>query len=299
MIGISGRTRVCALIGDPVWHSLSPTIQNAAFEHLGLDYVYVAFNVSAENLEKAILGVRGLGIYGLNITMPHKISIIKYLDILDESARRIGSVNTVLNRDERLVGYTTDGVGALNALRYAGVDPSGKKIVILGAGGASRAISFTLAEYARELIILNRTVERAVDLVRNIRDALGDLVNVKAGELADRNLERELKDADILINATSIGMKPNDSETPVRCDFLHSNLTVFDIIYEPLETRLIREARIAGAKTIDGLSMLIHQGAASFEIWTGMRAPVEVMKEAALKKMREAEGYNRGMKDDW
>ncbi|MEM3134751.1 MAG: shikimate dehydrogenase, partial [Candidatus Bathyarchaeia archaeon] len=171
--------------------------------------------------------------------------------------------------------------------------------VILGAGGASRAISFTLAEYARELIILNRTVERAVDLARNIRDALGDLVNVKAGELADRNLERELKDADILINATSIGMKPNDSETPVRCDFLHSNLTVFDIIYEPLETRLIREARIAGAKTIDGLSMLIHQGAASFEIWTGMRAPVEVMKEAALKKMREAEGYNRGMKDDW
>lgn len=289
MIGISGRTRVCALIGDPVWHSLSPTIQNAAFEHLGLDYVYVAFNVSAENLERAILGIRGLGIYGLNVTMPHKISIIRYLDALDKSVGGIGSVNTVLNRDGRLVGYTTDGVGALNALKYAGVDPSGKKIIVLGAGGASRAISFTLAEYARELIILNRTVERAVDLARSIRNALGDLVNVKAGELADWNLERELRDADILINATSIGMKPNDSETPVRCDFLHSNLTVFDIVYEPLETRLIKEAKIAGAKTIDGLSMLIHQGAASFEVWTGMKAPVEVMREAALKKIREAE----------
>lgn len=297
MMGISGKTRVCALIGEPVWHSLSPIIQNAAFEYLGLDYVYVAFNVSAENLERAILGVRGLGIYGLNVTMPHKISVIKYLDVLDESASRIGSVNTILNRDGRLIGYTTDGVGALNALKYAGANPFGKKIVVLGAGGASRAISFTLAEYARELVILNRTVERAEDLARNIRDALGDWVNVRAGKLADWNLERELKDANILINATSLGMKPNDSETPVKRDFLHSNLTVFDIVYEPLETRLLREARLAGAKTIDGLSMLIHQGAASFEIWTGMRAPIDVMREAALKRICEVEGCSG--RDDW
>ena len=289
---VSGKTKVCAVIGDPVEHSLSPIIHNAAFQHLNLDYVYVAFNVRAYQLKDAILGVRGLGIYGLNVTMPHKISIIKYLDELDETAKRIGSVNTVLNKDGRLIGYTTDGVGAFNALKYAGSDPLGKKVVVLGAGGASRSICFTLAERVRELIILNRTLERAVSLANNIREVLGGKVNVRAASLVDENLRKELKDADILINATSVGMKPNDAYTPVKRDFLHRNLTVFDIVYNPLETRLLREAKLIGAKTIDGLSMLIHQGAVSFEIWTGVKAPIDVMREAALRKIEETEKEN-------
>ena len=289
---VSGKTKVCAVIGDPVEHSLSPIIHNAAFQHLNLDYVYVAFNVRASQLKDAILGVRGLGIYGLNVTMPHKISIIKYLDELDETAKRIGSVNTVLNKDGRLIGYTTDGVGAFNALKYAGSDPLGKKVVVLGAGGASRSICFTLAERVRELIILNRTLERAVSLANNIREVLGGKVNVRAASLVDENLRKELKDADILINATSVGMKPNDAYTPVKRDFLHRNLTVFDIVYNPLETRLLREAKLIGAKTIDGLSMLIHQGAVSFEIWTGVKAPIDVMREAALRKIEETEKEN-------
>jgi len=289
-VNVSGKTRVCAVIGDPVEHSLSPAIQNAAFQHLNLDYIYVAFNVRADQLKDAITGVRGLGIYGLNVTMPHKISIVKYLDELDETAERIGSVNTVLNKNGRLIGYTTDGIGALNALKYAGSDPSGKKVVVLGAGGASRSICFTLAEHARELIILNRTLEKAVSLANNIREVLGGGVNVRALRLIDGNLRRELKDADILINATSVGMKPNDAYTPVKRDFLSRNLTVFDIVYDPLETRLLREARSVGAKTVNGLSMLIHQGAVSFEIWTGVKAPIEVMREAALRKIRENEG---------
>ena len=289
---VSGKTKVCAVIGDPVEHSLSPIIHNVAFQHLSLDYVYVAFNVRASQLKDAILGVRGLGIYGLNVTMPHKISIIKYLDELDETAKRIGSVNTVLNKNGKLIGYTTDGVGAFNALRYAGSDPLGKKVVVLGAGGASRSICFTLAERVRELIILNRTLERAVSLANNIREVLGGKVNVRAASLVDENLRKELEDANILINATSVGMKPNDAYTPVKRDFLHRNLTVFDIVYNPLETRLLREAKLIGAKTIDGLSMLIHQGAVSFEIWTGVKAPIDVMREAALRKIEETEKEN-------
>jgi shikimate dehydrogenase len=285
MMDISGRTKVCALIGYPVDHSLSPIIQNASFRHLGLDYVYVAFNVQPEELKGAILGVKSLGIYGLNVTMPHKISIIQYLDELDVDAKRAGSVNTILNLNGKLIGYTTDGIGALNALKYAGVDPSGKKIVILGAGGASRSISFALAKWACEIVVLNRTLEKAMMLVNDVKRALGAETNIRASQFNDENLRMEIENADILINATSIGMKPKEAETPVKREFLRRDLVVFDIVYDPLETKLLREAKIIGAKTIDGLSMLIHQGAVSFEIWTGFKAPIEVMRKAALKKI--------------
>ncbi|MEM2913318.1 MAG: shikimate dehydrogenase [Candidatus Bathyarchaeia archaeon] len=289
-MNISGKTRVCALIGDPVEHSLSPMIQNAAFKHLSLDYVYVAFNVRADRLKDAVSGIRALNMHGLNVTMPHKIAIIKYLDGLDETASRVGSVNTILNSDGRLIGYTTDGLGALNALKSADADPSGKKVVILGAGGSSRAVSFTLAEIASELVILNRTFERAKDLKNALCRVLGEGLRIKAAPLTDEYLKKELEDADILINATSVGMKPKSDDTPVKQDYLRKDLVVFDLVYEPLETRLLREARLAGAKVIDGLSMLIHQGAASFKIWTGMEAPVEIMMDAALKRIKQLKG---------
>jgi len=283
---ISGKTRICALIGDPVEHSLSPCFQNAAFQHLGLDFVYVAFTVKPEDLEKAILGVRSLGIYGLNVTMPHKISIIKHLDELDEYAEKVRSVNTVLNQNGRLIGYTTDGVGVLIALRFNGVDPSKKKIVILGAGGASRSISFALAEEAKELVILNRTVAKAEKLASDLNHFIKEYAEIRWGGLTEETLKRELKDADILVNATSVGMSPKEDETPVDKGNLHSDLTVFDLVYHPLETRLLREAKTVGAKTINGLSLLIHQGAASFEIWTGVKAPVEVMMKAAEEEVK-------------
>ncbi|MEM1514622.1 MAG: shikimate dehydrogenase [Candidatus Bathyarchaeia archaeon] len=288
MIRITGETKVCVLIGYPVEHSLSPTMHNAAFEYLSLNYVYVAFNVAPERLKEAISGIRGLGIRGANVTMPHKISVIKYLDELNKNARLAGSVNTILNRDGRLIGYTTDGLGALNALKQASSDPSDKKVVILGAGGASRSISFALANYVQELVILNRTFERARELASDLRRVFSS-AGIRAGSLSDNVLEEELRDADIVINATSIGMKPNVNETPIKRELLHGNLTVFDIVYEPLETRLLREAKSVGAKTIDGLSLLVHQGALSFEIWTGVKAPIEVMREAALRKIKEKE----------
>jgi len=283
---ISGKTRICALIGDPVEHSLSPCFQNAAFQHSGLDFVYVAFTVKPEDLENAVLGVRSLGIYGLNVTMPHKISIIKHLDELDEYAEKVRSVNTVLNQNGRLIGYTTDGVGVLNALRFNGVNPSKKKIVILGAGGASRSISFALAEEAKELVILNRTVAKAEKLASDLNHFIKEYAEIRWGGLTEETLKRELKDADILVNATSVGMSPKEDETPVDKGNLHSDLTVFDLVYHPLETRLLREAKTVGAKTINGLSLLIHQGAASFEIWTGVKAPVEVMMKAAEEEVK-------------
>ena len=287
---VSGRTKVCAVIGDPVEHSLSPCFQNAAFQHLKLDFIYVAFTVKAEDLGDAISGVRSLGIYGLNVTMPHKISVIKYLDELDERADRIKSVNTILNRNGKLIGYTTDGIGVLNALKYNGIDPKGKKVVILGAGGAARSASYALSEVAGELVILNRTIERARNLASKVRKLIGSHVNVKWDGLTEESLRREIREADILINATPVGMSPDVNGTLVEKRLLHPDMVVFDMIYHPLKTRLLREAEEVGAKTINGLSMLIHQGAASFEIWTGVEAPVDVMMKAAEEEIRRREG---------
>jgi len=284
---VSGKTGMCGLIGDPVEHSLSPVIQNAAFEALGLNYVYVAFTVRQNDLGNVILGVRGLGFRGLNVTMPHKIDVIQYLDKLDDTAKKIGSVNTIVNEEGNLIGYTTDGIGALNALRYKGVDLSGRKIVVLGAGGASRSVSFTLADEAEELVILNRTFQRAKKLVDDISNLLGDSAKIRAGRLSNGTLKKELEDADIVVNATSVGMNPQNTETPVDRGLLHHGIVVFDLVYEPLETRLLREARRVGAETVDGLAMLVHQGAASFEIWTGEKAPIEVMMKAAADKLKE------------
>jgi shikimate dehydrogenase len=282
---ISGKTRICGLIGDPVEHSLSPCLQNAAFQNRGLDFVYVVFKVKKEDLKEAISGMRSMGIYGLNVTMPYKIDVIQYLDDLDETAKSIGSVNTILNKNGRLVGYTTDGKGALEALKYNRVDPSGKKVVILGAGGASRSVSLTLVKEVKELVVLNRTLRKAEELVKELMASKGVNVTVKAGELNHGNAKQELQNADILINATSLGMRPYDALMPVDSSLLRSDLAVFDLVYEPLETRLLMEAKKKGATTVDGLAMLAFQGALSFEIWTGKKAPVEVMMKTALDEL--------------
>ncbi len=280
---ISGKTRVCAVIGDPIEHSLSPCIHNAAFQHLGLDYAYLCFAVKEHDLRDAVLGMKSLGIYGMNVTMPHKVRIIQYLDRLDETAKKVGAVNTVLNSTE-MIGYNTDGLGALNALKAHGADLNDKKVVILGSGGASRSISFAIAEEALDLVILNRTPEKAEVLANKILATTGK--KVRWGKLCDDLLAEDLKGANILINATSVGMHPDDSETPVDRSLLRQDLIVFDLIYSPIETRLLREAKSVGAKTIDGLTMLVYQGAASFEIWTGIRAPVSIMMKAVRDELK-------------
>jgi len=286
---ISGKTRICGVIGDPIEHTMSPVMHNAAFKELGLDYIYIAFRVRKEELGKAIQGMSALNIRGLNVTIPHKVAIIPFLDELDPLAQKIGAVNTIVSDDGVLRGYNTDATGFLQALRDKGVEPEGKNIVILGAGGVSRAISFILADRGANLVILNRPLELdwAEELAQEISNTFKKEVN--ALELDEENLATALEGADVLINATSIGMSPNIDDTLVPAKLLKSSLVVFDVVYNPTKTRLLREAGAAGAKTIGGLDMLVWQGALAFEKWTGQKAPVDLMKKEAIKALEANE----------
>jgi len=284
---VSGKTRICGIIGDPVEHSMSPLMHNAAFKELGIDYLYLPFRVKQGDLQKAIEGMRALNITGLNVTIPHKVAVTHFLDKLDPLAEKIGAVNTIVNDSGILTGYNTDAGGFLQALSERGIKPEGKNMVILGAGGASRAISFILADRGAKLVILNRLLE--FEWAEELANRISHIFNkkVKALELNRENLARVLGEADILVNATSVGMAPDIDETPVDADLLSSGLIVFDIVYNPMKTRLLREAEASGATTIGGLDMLVWQGALAFEKWTGKKAPVEVMKREAMKLLKE------------
>lgn len=277
------QTRVCALIGAPVAHSLSPVLHNAAFSYYGLNRVYLAFEV--EKLAEAIEGARAFGITGLNVTIPYKTAVMRYLDEIDLLAGKIGAVNTIANYDGCLKGYNTDAQGFLRALLEEGIQPRGRNFVILGSGGAARAISFALAESGARFWLLNRTIEKAAELSRDLEDCFGQ--RFPALELNEANLGKVL-DADVVVvNTTSIGMSPRVEETPIPQELLWPGLIVFDIVYNPLKTRLLREAEAVGAKAMCGLSMLIYQAALSFEIWTGLEAPVEIMRAQALDALEE------------
>lgn len=286
---ISGKIRVCGIIGDPIGHSMSPVIHNAAFEKMGIDYLYVPFRVKKEALGEAIQGMRALNIRGLSVTIPHKVTVIPFLDELDPLAERIGAVNTIVNDDGVLRGYNTDATGFLQTLLERGVEPEKKNVVILGAGGASRAISFILAERGAHLVILNRLLE--LDWAEELASRISQIFTkeVEALELNEENLAKVLEKADIVVNATSVGMSPNIDETPIPAKLLKPGLIVFDIVYNPIKTRLLREAEAAGAKTISGFNMFVWQGVLAFELWTGMKAPVKLMREEAIKGLQEHE----------
>ena len=254
---------------------------NAAFNALEMDYVYTAFDVNPDDLEKAINGAQALNIKGFNVTIPHKIEVMEYLSEIDEVARLIGAVNTIDFKD--LKGYNTDGIGAIKAIEEV-TSVKNKNVVMAGAGGASRAISFYLAKYgADNLTILNRNVERADSLGRDVLDS-GLINNVKSDSISKIN--DYLTDADILINTTPVGMHPNVDVDPISSsDMMHEDLAVFDAVYNPNETVLIKEAIKAGAKPVYGIKMLLYQGAESFEIWTGRKAPIDVMQDALTKTL--------------
>jgi shikimate dehydrogenase len=280
---ITSTTQLCALLGDPVAHSLSPVMHNAAFQFLGLDYVYLCLRVQPSGLRPAVAGVKSLGLRGFNVTIPHKVAVMAYLDAIDPLAQDIGAINTVVNRNGRLVGYNTDGAGGLRALRDAGVTLTGTKVVLLGAGGAARALAFSVAPLADQVVILNRTEAKAVALAASLRNRFD--TTMRGGPLTRSALALELADADVLINSTSVGMHPQPEDSVVDADLLQARLTVFDAVYTPLETRLLREAGRVGAQTVDGLSMLVHQGALAFEIWTGVTPPLVVMSHAMKAAM--------------
>lgn len=263
---ISGTTRVYGLLGRPVAHSLSPAMHNAAFRESGIDAVYVAFPVT--DLAQAVTGLRGLAIGGVSVTIPFKEEIIPLLDELDPVAARIGAVNTVVNREGRLLGYNTDWLGFLKALEGKTEIP-GERFLVLGAGGAARALVFAVKEQGGQFATTDLEQKRAEALAREF-----------GGEaLAPHQVAAY--PATVLINATPVGLEPHSEEIPINPELLGRFRVVMDLVYRPLETRLLQEARARGCEVIDGLQMLIHQGAAQFELWTGRSAPVAVMARAA------------------
>lgn len=264
-------TRICCVIGDPLEHSLSPLIHNAAYRALGIDYSYIT--LPGSDVERALAEIRGRGIRGASVTIPHKVSVMAYLDRIDPDAQAIGAVNTIVNDNGVLTGYNSDGEAALQALEEI-IDLKGKKVVLIGSGGAARAIATALKGKGVNLVILNRTEARARELAERVGAEYGGLERLSL-----------VGGADIVINATSVGMAPRTGESIVPGEFLHPGLTVFDIVYNPRETRLLREAIDKGCAVVYGYKMLLYQAARQFQLFTGHPAPLGVMESALTKAL--------------
>ncbi len=281
---ISCSTQFCTVIGNPVAHSLSPAIHNAAFEELGLDFVYLACRV--EDVKNALAGMRALESFrGMSVTIPHKIEAMQHLDEIAAVDRSIGSINTVINEQGKLVGLGTDGPGALKAIVDAEVEIEGKNILMLGGGGASRAISFTLARNAQlgKLSILDIDENMLQELTADLKT--GTDTFIQSMLLTASSLAAEMEDADVIIHCTPIGMHPNADASLIPAEFFRPEQVVFDIVYTPLETKLLTDAKSRGLKVISGVDMFINQAVLQFEHFTGVDAPVEVMRRVVLEQL--------------
>ncbi|MBI2444804.1 shikimate dehydrogenase [Candidatus Micrarchaeota archaeon] len=274
----TAKTRLVALIGDPVAHSLSPAIHNAGFAALGMDWAYVAATVKADELSDAVKGMQALGFEGFNSTMPHKTALVPLMDETDAFAEFCQAVNTVTLRGGRLHGYNTDGPGSLNALKAAKADVS--NAVILGAGAAGRAMALALAEAGSKVTILNREAKKADGVAEKLKKSGHDATSGALG-----TAPRQIKNATVLCNATAVGMHSN--ETPVTKSALHKGLTVLDAVYAPRHTRLIQDAKAAGCSIVAGEDMLLHQAMIGFELWTGKKAPESAMRKAMEEGFRK------------
>ncbi len=267
---IDAKTFLYGVIGDPVLHSLSPVMHNTAFAAIGYNGVYLAFGV--KDVAAAISGVRGLGIRGLSVTIPHKLTVMKHLDEIDDKAVRIGAVNTIINNDGKLFGYNSDCLGATNALLEK-TDIKDKQVILVGAGGAARAIGFGILSEGGKLTIVNILEDEGKQLAKDL--------NVDYYHLS----EHKKLDCQILINATPVGMSPDTDAMPIEKEFLREDMVVMDVVYNPLETRLLKEAKNIGCITVDGVSMFVYQGVSQFESWTGKKAPVDVMRKVVMESL--------------
>ncbi len=278
---ISPQTKVLCVIGYPIEHSMSPIMHNTAIRELNLNYIYLAFNIFPGNLNLAVDGIRTFDFKGINVTLPFKQKIIKYLDEVDPVAQEIGAVNTIKNDEGYLNSRNTDAEGAMKTLLNAGYKVSGKNILLLGAGGAARALTFIMARDSNNIVIANRTEKRSDLLANEIKKKFG--INIEGKNNSIRVLKEESKKADILINTTPVGMYPNINKSPIPAEFLHEDLLVFDIVYNPLKTKLIKDATEKGCSTLGGLDMLVNQGALSFEWWTNKKPNIDLMKNKIIE----------------
>ena len=285
-MNITTKTKILGIFGCPISHSISPAMHNAIIKALGLDMIYMPFEIKPSNLRDAVNGIKGFGMLGVNITIPHKEAVMKLLDDISEEARLIGAVNTIVNKDGRLIGYNTDGYGYVASIKEdCDFNPKNKRVIILGAGGAARGISAALAKSgAKKIIIANRTLSRADNLIKTFKRKFPD-TKFEAIGLEEDILMTYFQDINLLVNTTSVGMEKNEIlEIPLEA--LPKTAIVSDIVYNPLQTLLLKKADKLGLTAYGGLSMLIHQGAKSFKLWTGIDAPVNVMRKAALKALK-------------
>lgn len=291
MLIINTETKLFGLLGYPLSQSLSPIMQNAAFKERKLNKIYIPVEVLPQNLESVVKGISKMNFEGFNVTKPYKIDIMKYLDEMDEYAKIIGAVNTVTVKDGKLKGYNTDGTGFLKSFeKETGSKIEGKTVFILGSGGAARAICMTLAlNNAKKIYICNRTFKKAVLLSKDINKQMHDMnrqmhdINRQIKDISIaipmeyNEMHNALNDSDVLINTTSVGMYPDVGTSPLDINLLKSNLIVCDIVYNPIKTKLLKDAGLKGCRTISGIYMFVYQGAEAFEIWTGIKAPTDKM----------------------
>ncbi len=280
---MAGKRNKLGVVGHPIGHSMSPLMHNVAFEELGLDYQYCPYDVGKEGLAEFINECRK-DFLGLNVTIPHKIGVIPLLDEISREAELIGAVNTIKFSDEKAAGYNTDGLGCIAALREAGVPVKNRRVLVLGAGGAARAIIFQLLLEGADVSVANRTGRSADNLRKDARERLGKGLHVV--EFSNSEVAKALANSDVLINATSAGMSPGVDETIIPAAIIPRSVAVMDIVYNPVQTRLLREAWVKGCRTVNGVGMLVHQGAESLRIWLGVQAPVDVMEEAVLDRLK-------------
>ncbi|MBF0465532.1 MAG: shikimate dehydrogenase [Nitrospirae bacterium] len=270
---ITAKTKITGLIGYPVGHSLSPYMHNAAFSHLGLDFCYLCFSVHPDHLAKAVYGVRAMDFAGANVTVPHKEKAMAALDEIDEEARFIGAVNTIVNKDGKLIGYNTDGRGFMRSLTEAGISLKGKKVFVVGAGGAAKAITYYIAKEADALSIFDIDVPKLTSLTTHLK-------TVNSNVFAEKQNCDAIRNHDVIINATPLGLKPGDP-APFDFSLLSASHTVCDVIYK--DTPLIKAAKTLHCPAANGLGMLFWQGVLAFELWTQTTAPVEIMRKALLE----------------
>jgi shikimate dehydrogenase len=275
---INAHTQLCGLLGNPVEHSLSPAIHNAAFEKLGLNFVYLAFKV--EDLPGAVKGLRALGnLRGFSVTIPHKVAVIPLLDEVEQTAKNIGAVNTIVIENGRLIGSNTDASGALRALTEAGVALRGEKVLMLGSGGAARAIAFALAAGTgiAKLTLLGVDERERTGLAKDLKAKTP--LQLADGAITDDAMRRAIEESKVLLHCTPLGMHPNVRESCVPATLLKPHLTVMDIVYNPLDTKLLVDAKAAGCRTIRGIDMFLNQAVGQFELWTKQKAPADVMRQ--------------------
>ncbi|HSG30746.1 MAG TPA: shikimate dehydrogenase [Thermodesulfobacteriota bacterium] len=279
---INATTKLYGIFGHPVSHSFSPSMHNAAFEHLGLNCVYLAFDILPENLSTAVESIRQLNVQGVNVTIPHKQEIMNYLDDISDAAKYTGAVNTVHNKNGKLFGHNTDVGGFLKDLEIElGITEfSDVSACLIGAGGAARAVLSGLCmKGIKKIVIANRTISKASDLAQYFSKQFSDTV-ISSVDLGDEQaVSKHLSESNLLINSSSAGMTGHE-ELNIALDSLHKNSSVYDLVYNPKETRLVKDARSLGHNACTGLGMLLYQGAESFELWTGKKAPIDIMKQA-------------------